>query len=373
MNTLRTYILRLVAVAVFMVAMTVPTVDARDFIVVIDPGHGGKDAGALGDKTNEKTINLAVGLKLRKLLNKEMKDVKVVMTRDDDRFVTLQGRCDIANKAKADLFISIHANSIDKKSPKRKTINGAAVYTLGLSRSNANLEVAMRENGVMKLESDYSTTYQGFDPSSAESYIMFEMMQHNNLDQSINLAQAVQNEFVSTAGRRNLGVKQAPFWVLVKTGMPAILVELDFICNPTQEKFMASASGQDKLARSIFNGIKKYRGSNGKTTITAQSPVVTGVDSDESDDSEAEPAPAPDTAGKIVYKVQFLTSDSELRRGDKRLKGLSPVESYRDGGLVKYTHGSTTSMAEAQRILKKVKKSFPQAFIIKTRDGKRIK
>lgn len=372
MDTLRTYILRLVTVAVFMVAMAIPAVQARDFVVVIDPGHGGKDAGALGDKTNEKTVNLAVGLKLRKLLNKEMKDVKVVMTRDDDRFVTLQGRCDIANKAKADLFISIHANSIDKKSPKRKTINGAAVYTLGLSRSNANLEVAMRENGVMKLESDYSTTYQGFDPSSAESYIMFEMMQHNNLDQSINLAQAVQNEFVATAGRRNLGVKQAPFWVLVKTGMPAILVELDFICNPTQEKFMSSASGQDKLARSIFNGIKKYRGSNGKTTIAAQSPVVAN-DSGDNEDAEAETSAPAAAQGKIVYKVQFLTSDSELRRGDKRLKGLSPVESYRDGGLIKYTHGSTTSMAEAQKILKKVKKSFPQAFIIKTRDGKRIK
>lgn len=368
MTRRNTYIRPLIILLAVLLAGLYSPIAARDFVVVIDAGHGGKDAGALGEKNNEKSVNLAVAKKLSSLFNKEMKDVKVVMTRDDDTFVTLQGRADIANKAHADLFISIHANSIDIKSPKRKTINGASVYTLGLNRSNANLEVAMRENGVMKLESDYSTTYQGFDPSSAESYIMFEMMQHNNLDQSITLAEAVQSELVTTAGRRNGGVKQAPFWVLVKTGMPAILVELDFICNPTQEAFMASATGQEKLARAIFNGVKKYRKGNSATIYTDSSTRFP-----EPQLSVHQPVTTPaDLNGEIVYKIQFLTSGSVLPKGDKRFKGLSPVEWYRDGETVKYTYGSTTSMAEAQKILKKVKKSFPQAFIIKTRDGKRL-
>lgn len=233
--------------------------EGKEFTVVIDPGHGGKDAGALGRKTNEKTINLAVAKQLRDLLRSNMNDVNVIMTRSNDTFVTLQGRADMANRKHADIFISIHANSVDKKSPMFTSVNGAAVYTLGLQRSETNLSVAMRENAVMKLEPDYSTTYEGFDPSSAESYIAFEMMQHANLDQSIELAEAVQNQLVRTAGRKNNGVRQAPFWVLVRTSMPAILVELDFICNPAMEKFMASEQGQKKLALAIYRGIEKYR------------------------------------------------------------------------------------------------------------------
>ena len=213
-----------------------PAAMAKDFTVVIDPGHGGKDAGALGTRTNEKTINLKVALKLKEMLEKEMDDTKVEMTRSTDVFVPLQKRADFANNKHADIFVSIHANSISSKSPMHRKINGAAVYTLGLDRSDTNLSVAMRENEVMKLEANYSTTYQGFDPSSTESYIAFEMMQHKNMDQSIALAEAVQNQLVRTAGRKNNGVRQAPFWVLVRTSMPSILVELDFICNPTIDR-----------------------------------------------------------------------------------------------------------------------------------------
>lgn len=361
------------------------TAAEKSFTVMIDPGHGGKDAGALGRRTNEKTINLAVAKKVRDLIDSNMKDAKVEMTRDGDYFVTLKGRSNMANKKQADIFISIHANSIDRKSPLHSSINGAAVYTLGLRKSETNLSIAMRENEVMKLEPDYSTTYEGFDPSSTESYIAFEMMQHTNMDQSIELAEAVQNELVRTAGRKNNGVRQAPFWVLVGTSMPAILVELDFICNPTMERFMMSEKGQDKLARAIYKGIERYR--------KVKSPAKVGPTMTDIREAERETAKR-GTAKKeaveeartqqeekenvysnedIVYKIQFLTAPSPLRKGDARLKGLSPVDYYKDGGMVKYTYGEYSSQAKASAELKKIKKKFRDAFVIKTRGGKRIK
>lgn len=355
----------------------------KEFVVMLDPGHGGKDAGALGRRTNEKSVNLGVAKKLRALLAKD-KDVRVEMTRDADYFVTLKGRSNLANKNKADIFVSIHANAIDRKSPMFSSINGAAVYTLGLKKSDTNLSIAMRENEVMKLEPDYSTTYEGFDPSSTESYIAFEMMQHSNLDQSIQLAEAVQNQLVRTAGRKNNGVRQAPFWVLVGTSMPAILVELDFICNPAMEKFMMSEKGQDKLALAIYRGIEKYR--KGKTSVSSVSTAeptsanireaeerVAENNADKSDKVQQDAPADVNTKDKIVYKIQFLTSPSPLKKGDARFKGLKPVDSYRDGGTIKYTYGSFSSQQEASRELKRVKKLFRDAFIIETRNGKRIK
>ncbi len=382
-----------------------------DFTIVIDPGHGGKDAGALGQRTNEKSINLAVGTRLRDLIAKHMPDAKVVMTRDDDRFVTLQGRADFANRRHADIFISIHANSVDRKSPMFTKVNGASVYTLGLQRSDTNLSVAMRENAVMKLEPDYTTTYQGFDPSSAESYIAFEMMQHSHLDQSIELAQAVQDQLVRTAGRKNNGVRQAPFWVLVRTSMPAILVELDFICNPTMEKYMASEGGQDQLAKAIYNGIARYRkksplkvdtstpvaqseqSANQTSADTTATPAVAASkntpetkntpeskntpEAKNTPDKKSQTSPSAEPKGQksgvIIYKIQFLTSTRPLNNDDAKLKGLSPVEYYKDGEVVKYTYGSYSSPAEAADDLKKVKQKFADAFIIKTCDGRRIK
>ncbi|WP_297073629.1 N-acetylmuramoyl-L-alanine amidase [uncultured Duncaniella sp.] len=355
----------------------------KEFVVMIDPGHGGKDAGALGRRTNEKTVNLAVAKKLQKLINSKMKDAKAEMTRDGDYFVTLKERPNIAKRKKADIFVSIHANSIDKKSPMHSTINGAAVYTLGLKKSDTNLSVAMRENAVMKLESDYSTTYEGFDPSSAESYIAFEMMQHSNMDQSIDLAEAVQNELVRTAGRKNNGVRQAPFWVLVGTSMPAILVELDYICNPRMEKFMASEAGQEKLARAIYNGIERFRkNSSSRSSSSSSSKVIpTTEDVRETEvevagkaaKSESATPKSQVNAGGVVYKIQFLTSPTVLKKKDSHLKGLSPVDYYKDGKTYKYTYGEYSSMSEANAGLKKVKKLFGDAFVIKTRDGKRVK
>ena len=235
------------------------TAEARDFVLIIDAGHGGKDVGAKGSRHKEKDINLAVAKLLAARVKKEYKDVKVVMTRDKDEFVSLKDRAATANNAHGDLFISIHVNSLPLKSKKRKTFNGAEVYTLGLGKSEENLAVAMRENSVMSLESDYSEEYQGFDPESPESYIIFELSQTADMEQSIDMADLVQQSLVAKAGRRDIGVKQSGFWVLWATSMPSILIELDFISNPTQEQFLGSAEGQRKLADAIFDAFKKYR------------------------------------------------------------------------------------------------------------------
>lgn len=351
---------------------------ADDFVVVLDPGHGGKDAGALGRHTNEKSVNLVVAQKLARLLRENMSDVKIHLTRDGDRFVTLQGRADFANNKHADIFVSIHANSVSEKSPVRNQVNGSAVYTLGLDRSDTNLSVAMRENEVMKMEDDYTTTYEGFNPSSTESYIVFEMMQHKNMDQSIALAEAVQNQLVRHAGRKNNGVRQAPFWVLVRTSMPAILVELDFICNPAMERFMVSDDGSDKLARAIYNGIERYRQQKNGSKVSR--PARNRDKAVQSAPSREEPAPKAKedkkqsaSSSAIVYRIQILTNPGRLKSTDPRFKGLSPVDSYKDGGVYKYTYGSYHTPEEAAKALKNVKKKFSDAFVIKMRDGKRIK
>ncbi len=226
--------------------------------IVLDPGHGGKDFGATENGAKEKDINLAVAKRLRDLVEKHLKDVKVVMTRSTDVYLTLQERADVANKANGDLFMSIHVNSVDKKNTRRQSIQGSSVYVLGLHKDQDNKKVAMRENAVIELESDYKEKYSGFDPSKDESYIIFEMAQKRNLGESIRVAGDAQNELVSNAGRANRGVRQAGFWVLWATSMPAVLVELDFICNPESVKYMTSDKGEDKLAESLFNSIKKF-------------------------------------------------------------------------------------------------------------------
>ena len=228
------------------------------FTVVIDPGHGGKDTGALGRSIYEKDINLAVSLELGKLIERNLKDIKVIYTRNSDTYKQLQERAEIANQAKGDLFISIHCNSVSKKNKRRNSISGATTYVLGLHKSQENLEVAMRENSVIEQEPDYTVTYKGFDPNSSESYIIFELTQQQYLSGSIDFAKLVQSELSSKAKRNDLGVKQAGFLVLAKTSMPSVLIELDFICNPDVEKFFASKSGQTKMASAIYNAINKY-------------------------------------------------------------------------------------------------------------------
>lgn len=229
-----------------------------EFTVVIDAGHGGKDVGAIDNNIREKDVNLGVALRLMKYIKKKDKDIKVVMTRSKDEYLTLQKRADIANEAKADLFISIHTNSLDLKNPKRQTIEGASTYTLGLHKDKDNMDVAHRENSVMAYESNYTTRYDGFDPNSDESYIIFEMAQKANYAQSFKFAEAVQKQMTSVADRKDRGVKQAGFWVLWATSMPSVLIELDFITNPKVAEFLGSDKGQDKLAKAIGNATISY-------------------------------------------------------------------------------------------------------------------
>ncbi len=232
-----------------------------DFVVVIDAGHGGKDAGCLGTVTNEKTITLDVAKRLADKIKNGCANTKVVLTRDDDYFLTLQERADVANKAHGDLFISIHINSVDKSSKNRTLVKGASVYAVGADKERNTLNVAMRENSVMELEDNYSTAYRGFDPNSAESYIIFELNNNLHLNQSLNFATLAQKQLTTTAGRADKGVRQAGFWVLWATSMPAVLVELDFICNPTQEAFLNSAEGRDKCATALYNAFTQYESS----------------------------------------------------------------------------------------------------------------
>lgn len=235
-----------------------PAAAADKYVVVIDAGHGGKDHGAIDNGVREKDINLKVALKVGEYIRKNGKNIKVVYTRDKDEYLTLQQRADKANKAKGDLFISIHTNSVDMNNPNRKTVEGASTYTLGLHKNDNNMSVARRENSVMTLENNYTTSYNGFDPNSDESYIIFEMAQKANMANSVKFAEQVQKQLTKQAGRKDRGVHQAGFWVLWATSMPSVLVELDFICNPKSAEFLSSDNGASQLAKGIGSAAVVY-------------------------------------------------------------------------------------------------------------------
>ena len=235
-------------------AVTVNAANKR-FILVIDPGHGGHDAGAVGKITKEKTINLNVALAFGKLVEQNCPDVKVIYTRKTDVFIPLHTRADIANRNKADLFISIHTNAL----PKGHISRGLETYTLGMHRAADNLAVAKRENEVILYEKDYKQRYQGFDPNSSESYIMFEYMTDHNMAQSVELAKFVQRRTCASAGRQNKGVKQAGFLVLRETSMPSCLIELGFISTPDEERFLDSSAGVSQLGRGIYQAFVDYK------------------------------------------------------------------------------------------------------------------
>ncbi|MDE6793327.1 MAG: N-acetylmuramoyl-L-alanine amidase [Muribaculaceae bacterium] len=259
MKNQRIHILLIIVFSLFALSINISAVEAsrKEFTVVIDAGHGGKDIGAAENNAMEKNINLGVALKLEELIKKKMKDVKVVMTRSTDTYLTLQQRADIANKAKGDLFISIHTNSVDKSNKNRKSVAGSSVYALGLHKDDNNMKVAQRENSVIELESNFEQKYKGFDPNKDESYIIFEMAQKKNLTKSLKFAEDVQKELVGI-GRGNRGVHQAGFWVLWATSMPAVLIELDFICNPVSAKYMTSSKGEEEFASAIFKAVESY-------------------------------------------------------------------------------------------------------------------
>lgn len=449
----------LICTLLLFVSLNFTLVSADKFIVVIDAGHGGKDGGAIRGTYKEKEINLKVAQALGKLIESNMNDVKVIYTRKSDVFVDLYKRADIANKAKANLFISIHTNSTAAKTT---TASGADTYILGLARSEENLAVAKRENSVILLEDNYNKRYEGFDPNSPESNIIFEFMTDKYMEQSLQFATQVQSGFSKVAKRVDRGVLQAGFLVLRESGMPSVLIELGFINNPAEAKYLSSSIGQRAMASAIYSGLEKYkkdfdkkqgrtsgsiaeapkkettRPEKEKERIEDTKPVTVPLSSktlkdtvaksespaskplfvsknnkvedlpvDNSKKSKVETPKAESVkpkaskavtedkpvqkdvqvitpkgsktstakvaAGALEYRVQFMTGSTKLPKNAAAFKGLSPVDSYQDGGVYKYTYGSTTSEAEAANLLKEAKKKFGDAFIVRFRDNVRVK
>ena len=358
----------------------------KTFTLVIDAGHGGHDAGAVGAFSKEKDINLNVALAFGRYVERNCPDVKVIYTRKTDVFVTLNDRANIANKAKADLFMSIHTNSL----PSGRISRGMETYTLGMHRAADNLEVAKRENQVILQEKGYKETYQGFDPNSAESYIIFEFMQDNNMQKSVELAKLVQKNTCSLAGRLDKGVKQAGFLVLRATSMPSCLIELGFISTPDEERFLNSSSGIDNMARGIYNAFAQYKNDNhngGSAPFVREETKKEKKSKKKQREEEKEISVAPQedveqpvqnvpqpvvSESKVVYKVQILATDLVLRKNDYRLKGRTDAEYYKENGMVKYTLGSFDTMSEANNYRKELNSIFPGCFVVKFQDGKRV-
>lgn len=435
---------------------TVVVAANKRFTLVIDAGHGGNDAGARGKFSKEKNINLNVALAFGRYVERNCPDVRVIYTRKTDVFVTLHERANIANRNKADLFVSIHTNAL----PKGKIARGMETYTLGMHRVADNLDVAKRENSVILYEDNYKQHYEGFDPRSSESYIMFEFLQDRNMAKSVELAKYVQKRACAEAGRPNKGVKQAGFLVLRETSMPSCLVELGFITTPDEENYLNSSDGVDALGRGIYKAFVDYKRKYDRSVTVPFQPDsddeirIPSVVPDEDkparqtrrqrrkrekeeaeeakavrDDAasiaaelakarggeqqapaeaaakagdevarpgadgsramaaygngaakvaeaaEAQPAPArqPDTQQPDVpvFKVQIMASGNSLPAGSKQFKGLDGVECYEDGGLYKYTYGSSADYNEIYRLRKSVLDKFPEAFIVAFKGGLR--
>lgn len=354
---------RIINILLFLAASALPMVAQKPFTLVIDPGHGGKDYGCIGTLTNEKTIVLDVGLRLGKILKKEHPEVKQVFTRSTDVFIPLNDRAATANKASADLFISIHVNSVDKKTKGREKITGAQVYTLGLHRTDDNLAVAMRENSVIELENDFSETYHGFDPASTESYIIFELTQNRHMQQSLEVAEDIQKQLVTSAGRFDKGVLQSGFLVLRATSMPAVLVELDFICNPEAEKFLASAEGREQCARAIADAFSSYLARRSQEATIAHHSQHTAAPDAKSDDVVVDLTPLRNSAA-VVYSVQIASLAKPVDPA-MAFPGVKDVVVTQAGNATRYSVGRFKSLKDAKKRLSKLKKTYPEAFVIK--------
>ena len=343
--------------------------------VVIDAGHGGKDPGAIGKKAKEKDITLAVAKKVGAKIKQQNPDVKVYYTRTTDVFVELMERANIANRNDADLFISIHCNSVSN-SPKT---GGAETFIMGDHRNSANLAVAKRENASILYESNAEANYGGFDPNSTEAYIAFSFIQSEFKQRSLEFAELVQNQLVGSAKRYDRGVQQAGFLVLYKTAMPSVLVELGFISNPTEEAYMQSADGQNALAAAIAKAFKTYKTNFEKNSVNMQQEATTEnkeekVETPETPKTPEKPVapPAVDKNKGIVYKVQFTTRSRQVDNPQNVYKNLKDVDFYEHNGVFKYTAGCFATKAEADKYLKEVlSKGYDGAFVVKFENGVR--
>lgn len=357
---------RLFVYFIFSTILFVSYASTKPFTVIIDPGHGGKDPGAMGPNGREKDINLNVSLKLGDLIKQNHPDVKVVFTRDVDKYVPLQDRSNIANKANGDLFICIHTNA-----SKARSAYGSETYTIGLDKTNANFEVAKRENSVILLEEGYKEKYQGFDPTSPDSYIMFEFMQSKFSDKSIEFAAYTQDEFISSK-RYNRGVRQENFWVLHQTKMPSVLIELGFISNPSEERFLLSNEGQDIMANSIYKAFAKYKHEYDKKNVAANTNIAT-TETPQPPVSRMDNLNQQVSDSKVVYQLQlFITRKQVTDTKDPQFRGLTNCTFYEEGGWFKYTYGSTNNLDEILKLKNSIKSIFPEAFIIVFHNGQKI-
>lgn len=390
----------------------------RKFTLCIDPGHGGKDTGAPGSKSVEKNINLSVALAFGRYVERNCPDVTVVYTRKTDVFIPLYERAEIANRKKADLFISVHTNALKGN----HSMRGFETYTLGDGRSHAkkeNLEVAKRENSVILLEKDYQQHYVGFDPNSPESNIMFEFIQDKNLTRSIEFAKMLQTHVCRAANRPNKGVHQQNLAVLRLTSMPACLIELGYISTPEEERMLNDKAQVDNMARGIYNAFVQYKNKyDTRMTVpykTISDPIsetpepvqTTGTDNTDmqasadnhnkdnadntanpernpkpsrTNNAEKKPAKTQTVArptGIIdktqpVFKVQIIAAQRQLKAGDHNFRGLEGCEFYQENGMVKYTYGASNNYNEIYRLRKAILDKFPGAFIIAFKNGDKM-
>lgn len=368
----------------------------KRFTLVIDPGHGGHDAGALGAISKEKNINLAVALRFGKYVEQNLPEVRVIYTRTKDVFIPLNERANIANRANADLFISVHTNAL----PAGKIARGFETYTLGMHRAKDNLDVAMRENSVISMEKDYQQRYQGFDPRSSESYIIFEFIQGKNMERSVELARMIQRGVCDGANRPDKGVHQAGFLVLRETSMPGCLIELGFITTPDEERLLNNDSRVDDIARGIYEAFAKYKNKYDRSVsvpyrakdsedvnipkiVPDQEPapktrvVTRGKQPKREEATPEQPkrvekkVKKAEVADAPVFKLQIFVGSRNLRKGDAHFKGETDYDSFQEGNLVKYTLGASTNYNEIYRLRKEKLDKFPEAFIIAFKNGQK--
>lgn len=373
----------------------------KRFTLVIDPGHGGHDAGARGVISMEKNINLTVALRFGKYVEQNMPEVRVIYTRKQDVFIPLHERANIANRANADLFISVHTNAL----PAGKVARGFETYTLGMHRAKDNLDVAMRENSVISMEKGFEQTYEGFDPKSSESYIIFEFIQGKNMERSVELARMIQRSVCDSGCRPDKGVHQAGFLVLRETSMPSCLIELGFITTPDEERLLNDNAKVDDIAKGIYEAFAKYKNKYDRSVsvpyraanrqestlpkivpdsykeeaenrrVKKQEPVrrTRAAKTDDSDRKADTVASQSRNAPKDapVFKLQIFVGNRNLRKGDAHFKGETEFDSFQEGNLVKYTLGASTNYNEIYRLRKEKMEKFPEAFIIAFKNGKK--
>ena len=393
---------------------------AGKFVLVLDAGHGGKDAGCVGKISKEKTLTLRYVTAFGKIVERNCPDVKVVYTRTSDKFLELWQRAEIANKNKADLFVSVHINAVSKGT----SVHGYQTYALGRGETTGkkgiqeNLEVAKRENSVIYMEKDYKQRYQGFD-NSPESNIMFEFIQDNNMERSVELARLLQKGICAATGRVDKGAHQNNLAVLRLTSMPACLMELGFISNPDEETFMNAESSTDKYARGFLKAFISYKNKyfdglnvpyRPQDVKEAQIPQVVPEEYKEKEQQKQQEQAAaakkrsqpaqpkqpeskqpetkqPETkqptasplltaegqgVGLPIFKIQISTGRTRLKTTDKQFKGLPDVDCYEEGGMFKYTVGASTDYNAIARQRREILDKFPGAFIVAFKNGQKM-